>query len=149
MNWNKLNTSWKDFAAKNNAELKYNEQNLFHAIKCKYELNVTTDFWNTKFVGVLWKSQQGFNRNHTKISTEFKTDVSEKKLEIKNFGIRNRFFRKRLNPTEENIYQFLNKINGKRLLLNGSSLEIELNGILSKQSEFEHVFELINEVKSL
>ena len=148
MNWNKLDKCWKEFAENKNAELEYSERNLFHTIKCEYELIQMSEFWKTKFIGILWKSQQGHNKDKTNISTKFIDKKSEQTLNMNNNGIRSLFARNKFKETEKVIYQKLKNIGGKKLNLNNDILEIELNKIISEKSEFEQVNELLTLIKN-
>ena len=148
MNWNKLDKCWKDYAKNIKAELEYNERNLFHAIKCEYKFTNITEFRKTKFIGVLWKSQQGHNRDRTDILTKFIDKKSKQTLNINNSGFRNLFARNKFKGIEKDIYQSFKNIDGKKLKLDSHNLEIELDKIISKQSEFEQVTELITLIKN-
>ena len=148
MNWNKLDKCWKEYAENNEAELKYNERNLFHAVKCEYEINIKTDFGKIKFIGVLWKSQQGHNKDKTNILTKFVDGKSKQTLNINNSGFRNLFTQNRFKGIEKNIYQNFKNIGGKKLKLDNHILEIELNKIISNQSEFEQITILLTLIKN-
>lgn len=148
MNWNKLDKCWKEFSQNNNADLKYSEQNLFHAIKCEYEFIQISEFWKTKFIGVLWKSQQGHNKDRTNVLTKFIDKESEEILNINNSGIRSLFTRNKFKGIEKVIYQKFKNIGGKKLNLDGYILKIELDEIITKQSEFEQVTELLNIIRN-
>jgi hypothetical protein len=148
VNWNKLDKCWKEFAENNNADLKYGERNLFHAIKCEYEFIQISKFWKTKFIGILWKSQQGHNKDRTNISTKFIDKESEETLNINNSGIRSFFTQNKLKGIEEDIYQDFKNIGGKKLNLDGYILKIELDKIITKYSEFEQVTDLLNVIKN-
>lgn len=148
MNWNKIDKCWKEYAEDNKAELKYNELNLFHSIKCEYKFVNTTEFWKIKFIGVLWKSQQGHNRNRTDILTKFTDKSSEKTLNITNSGLNNLFTRNKFKGIEKDINQIFNRIGGKKLKLDSNNLDIKLDKIISDQSEFEKINELLTLIKN-
>ncbi|GAL76796.1 hypothetical protein JCM19275_1403 [Nonlabens ulvanivorans] len=148
MNWNNIEKSWNEFAEFHNVELIYVERNLFHAIECKYQVDFKTEYGKSHFLGILWKSTEGHNRNRTIISTEFINVQPLEALELKNGGILNLFSKNKLNDFEKNISWNLKKLKGKSLLLKDNVLEIELNGILSSISDFEKVTELIKEIKT-
>jgi len=148
MNWNNIEKSWNEFAELNNVELIYDERNLFHTIECKYEVHFQAEHGESSFSGVLWKSQDGHNRNRTKIFTKFSTEKSLHNFELKNGGIKKLFLRNNLNDFEKNIARNLKELNGKNLSLKDNVLEIELNGIISSKSVFDKVTELIKKVKT-
>jgi hypothetical protein len=148
VNWNKIEKCWKEYAEDNKAELQYKERNLFHAIKCEYKFVNTTEFWKTKFIGVLWKSQDGHNKDSTDILTKFIDKKSEETLNMKNSGIVSLFAKNNFNEIEKDIYQNFKNIGGKKLNLDGNNLEIELGKIISEKLEFEQVNELITLIKN-
>ncbi|APX99744.1 hypothetical protein BWR22_05275 [Lacinutrix venerupis] len=147
MNWNKLDKNWKEFAKKQNVELVYVEQNMFNAIRCEYIINITTDFYKTKIVGTLWKSQDGHNKNDTRIYAKYNSESSQT-LDINNSGIKSLFMKNKLKAEENNIYQSFKNLNGKKLKLDKGLLRLELNKIISKHSEFEQISEIINAIKN-
>ncbi|WP_397362729.1 hypothetical protein [Olleya sp. R77988] len=148
MNWNKLDKNWKEFAKKQNVELVYIEQNMFNAIRCEYIINMTTDFYKTKIVGTLWKSQDGHNRNDTRIYAKYNNKDSTQTLDINNSGIKSLLTKKELKAEENIIYQNFKKLDGKKLNLYKDLLRFELKKIISKDSEFELISEIINEIKN-
>ncbi len=148
MNWNRIDKSWNEFAEFNGVELKYSEQNLFHAIECKYKVDFETNHGHSIFLGILWKSQDGHNRNRTRISTKFESVKTLENIKIKQNGIKSLFVRKNRTDFEKEIVQNLKNLNGKYLTLNNNVLEIELNRILSTKSEFDKVTELIEKFKT-
>lgn len=148
MNWNNIEKSWNEFAALNNVELIYHERNLFHTITCKYKLYIQAEYGESCFSGALWKSQDGHNKNQTKISTKFYTEESLRDFELKSGGIKNFFSKNKLNNFEKNIAQDLKELNGKSLSLKDSVLEIELNVIISSKHEFDKITELTRKIKT-
>jgi len=148
MNWNKIDKNWNEFAKQNAVELKYAERNLFHSIECKYIVDFKTDDSNSVFTGVLWKSQDGHNRNRTKISIQFKTEKALKNIEIKSNGIKSLIIKSKRTDFEKEIAQSLKRLNGRNLILNNNILDIELNGIISTKSEFYRTNELIAKIKT-
>lgn len=94
MNWNELDKNWKKFAKKQNVELVYIEQNFFNAIRCEYIINMATYSYKTKIIGTLWKSQDGHNRNDTRIYTKYNNRDSTQTLDIDNSIIKSWFAKK-------------------------------------------------------
>ena len=148
MNWNRIDKYWNEFAELNGVELQYAERNLFHSIECKYIVDFETEVGNSIFTGILWKSQDGHNRNRTKISTKFRGDLTLQNIELKPNGIKNLFIKNKRTDFEKGIAQKLKNLNWKNLVLNNNVLEIELNGILSTKSEFDNVTEIIKKIKT-
>lgn len=148
MNWNNIEISWKEFAEFNKTELIYDERNLFHTIESKYKVDFETEYGKTRFIGVLWKSTEGHNKNKTRISTKFKVDLTTKNLELKHKGILNLFSKNNLNDFEKSIYLNLKNLNGKSLSLSNNVLEFELDRIITSKPEFDKATELIKEIKN-
>ncbi|WGH76789.1 hypothetical protein P8625_06480 [Tenacibaculum tangerinum] len=148
MNYNKLDKNWKEFAKKENAELVYIEKELFNAIRCEYILTITAEFYKTKIVGTLWKSQDGHNRNNTIIYIKYNNRDSSQAIDMNDRGIKSLFAKNELKALENNIYQSFKKVGGKELKLYEHLLRLELNKIISKHSEFEEISEIINVIKN-
>lgn len=147
MNWNELDKNWKKFAKKQNVELVYIEQNFFNAIRCEYIINIATYSYKTKIIGTLWKSQDGHNRNDTRIYTKYNNRDSTQTLDIDNSIIKSLFAKKTIKAEEDNIYQNFKTLDGRKLNLDKNLLRLELNKIISKDSEFEQILEIINTIK--
>lgn len=147
MNWNELDKNWKKFAKKQNVELVYIEQNFFNAIRCEYLINIATYSYKTKIIGTLWKSQDGHNRNDTRIYTKYNNRDSTQTLDIDNSIIKSLFAKKTIKAKEDNIYQNFKTLDGRELNLDKNLLRLELNKIISKDSEFEQILEIINTIK--
>ena len=148
MNWNTIEKSWNEFAEINNSELIYDERNLFHTTECKYKVHFQAEYGPSFFSGILWKSQDGHNRNQTKIATKFNTDESLHNFELENGALKNFFSKNKLNEFEKDIAQDLKELNGKNLSLKGNVLNIELNRIISSKSEFNKATELIKKIRT-
>ncbi|MCR8668069.1 hypothetical protein NO995_10275 [Aestuariibaculum sp. M13] len=131
MDWNKINKSWNEFAQFHDTHLDYNERNLFHVIQCSYKVDLKSNQYYARFSGVLWKTQDGQNRNRTKILTEFKTEKKLNNLKITKTRISNLFSKKQRTDLEKSIAKDLEILNGKKLTLKNNVLEIELNSIIS------------------
>jgi hypothetical protein len=147
VNWNELDKNWKKFAKKQNVELVYIEQNFFNAIRCEYLINIATYSYKTKIIGTLWKSQDGHNRNDTRIYTKYNNRDSTQTLDIDNSIIKSLFAKKTIKAKEDNIYQNFKTLDGRELNLDKNLLRLELNKIISKDSEFEQILEIINTIK--
>lgn len=148
MNWNSIERSWNDFAKINNVELIYDERNLFHSTECIYKVRFQTEHATSFFTGILWKSQDGHNRNQTKIATKFSPNESLRDFELKNGTLKKLFSKNKLNDFEKGIARDLKELNAKNLSLKDNVLKIELNGIISSKSEFNKATELIRKINT-
>lgn len=148
MNWNTIEQSWNEFAKLHGVEPNYNQRNLFHAIECTYKVDFKADYGNAQFLGTLWKSQDGDNRNHTHVLIKFNSQRHIDNFEIKKRSVKNLFLKKKQTNFEKTITQRLRDVQGKTLTLKDNILEIRLTKIISSMSEFEEITKLISEIKN-
>jgi len=146
MNWVEIDKSWEQFAKLNNTELKKSERNVLLAIECKYEVRVEKEYGTSIFSGVLWKSTEGHNRNKTKISTRFNSDMLDIELKGSSF-VKALFHKPKTTNSETNILENLKALNSSSLIIKNNILNFELGQIISTNNDFERTLKLIAEIK--
>lgn len=148
MNYKKLDKNWKEFAKKENAELVCVEKEMFSAIRCEYILTLRGEFYKAKIVGTFWKSLGGNNRNSTVFYIKYINRDSSQSRDINDRIVKSLFVKNEEKYVENNVYRSFKKIDGIELKLFKDLLRFELNKIISKHSEFEEIYEIINEINN-
>ncbi len=143
MNRNKIDEVWNEFSKLNNIELKYKERSIQQVTQSNYLINYTNEIATFSFIGILSKSTDGHNTDKTSIIVEYKN-----RLDITNFELKNIDKTENTSEFEKNILKSLEKFNGSSITLRDEFIRIDTDYIFSAIADFEHVSNLISELKT-
>jgi len=149
MNWNKVDKVWNEFSKLNNIDLKYKERSLSDVVQSNYLINYTNEVATFSFIGILSKSNEGNNTDKTSIIVEYKNRLGINNFELENTRkIKSLFSKHKTTEFEKNLLRKLKKFNGDSITLKDNFIRIDAGHIFSTINEFEHVADLISNLKT-
>lgn len=149
MNLDIVDKVWNEFSKLNNTALKFKERSILKVTQSHYLINYTNELATFSFIGILSKSTDGNNTNKTSIIIEYKDRLNITDFELDSTNIITGVFSEnKTTKFEENLLKNLEKFNGKNITLKGNFVRIDTEHIFTTISEFEHVTNLISELKS-
>lgn len=149
MNLNKVDKVWNEFSKLNSVDLKHKERSLADVIQSNYLINYTNEIATFSFIGMLSKSAAGKITDKTSIIVEYINRLDISNFELKNTNEINDSLSKDLTTDfEKRILKKLKTFKGNSITLKHNFIRIDTDHIFSTLEEFEHVTELISELKA-
>ena len=148
MNLNKVDEVWNEFSKLNNVDLKHKERSLANVTQSNYLINYTSEVATFSFIGMLSKSAEGHYTDRTSIIVEYQSRLGIDNFELKNIDEMKDLLSENITTDfGKRIFKKLKTFKGNSITLKHNFIRIDTDHIFSTLEEFEHVTDLISELK--